>query len=1022
MKKFTFTGMLCLMLMLGAINTTAQNQQQREKLNEMSIELERDFAIRKAEAMRLADSLGLPIRYESDGRTVELMFFENGMPVYNTTFNAGGAAFINSDKVYPGGIAGLNLSGSGQTLGIWDGGRTRVEHQEFGGRATQMDGAPTNNYHATHVAGTMIASGVIPGAKGMSYAASLNAYDWDFDDSEMALAAALGLRVSQHSYGFITGWRQSGGDWYWYGDAGISTTEDYGFGFYSSETRGWDEIAHNAPNYLIVKSAGNDRGEGPAPGSFHYYWNGSSWTGSNAIRQLDGGTSGYHCIPYRGNAKNILTVGAVTGSGVMSSFSGWGPTDDGRVKPDIVAKGVAVYSTFETSNFDYGSLNGTSMSGPMVSGSVGLLLHHQQNLHPGNVLLSSTMKALIIHSAGNLSGTAGPDYRFGWGLMNTQQAALIMSENSTAGGIHIHELTLVNGNTITIPVKAIGGEPLRATLVWNDVPGNPPPASLNPTTAMLVNDLDLRIQDANSINTFPYRLNPANPSAAATTGDNFRDNVEMVHIASPGAGQLYSVKITHKGNLSGGNQQISLIITGNESVSGVSNPQSLTAAAISDSQINLTWTKNIDNNNVMLAWSANGTFGVPVNNTVYSAGQTIPGGGTVLYRGSNTSFMHTGLSSNTLYHYKAFSYNGSNVYSPGRTTNESTDCGTVSMLPFSENFNAATSLPSCWLIDDHVGNGQVWQFGTHPSGLTGTTGNYAFLNSDAYGSSGTQNTDLITPAMNLSNYTNVALAFTHYFLQYQNYSTARLYYSINDGASWTQLQSWVNTTSNPAYFNQVISQVAGQSQVRFKWNYTGEWGYWWDIDNVSVTGTSTVPANLTLTNLTVPAGQHCYDATQTITTGGGGQQFLVTSASSVDLVAGQNIIMLPGTHIHSGADFHAWISPGGPYCLLLSSLAVTEETSEPKALETLVSSGNDSFFRIYPNPATHGFNLELNTFDEQEQIMVEVYSMLGNRMLSKDLPAGAVHYIDLDGFNSGVYLIRVLQGKQTGVERLIKQF
>jgi len=215
----------------------------------------------------------------------------------------------------------------------------------------------------------------------------------------MATAAAGGLKVSQHSYGYITGWRQFGSDWYWYGDVSISATEDYGFGFYSSATRSWDEIAHNAPNYLIVKSAGNDRGEGPAPGSFHYYWDGIAWTGSNATRQIDGGANGYDCIPHRGNAKNILTVGAVTSSGAMSSFSSWGPTDDGRVKPDVVAKGVSVYSTMELSNNDYDYLSGTSMSGPMVSGSTGLLLQHQQNLHPGEDLLSSTVKGLIIHSA-----------------------------------------------------------------------------------------------------------------------------------------------------------------------------------------------------------------------------------------------------------------------------------------------------------------------------------------------------------------------------------------------------------------------------------------------------------------------------------------------------------------------------------------------------------------------------------------------------------------------------------------------
>lgn len=1019
MKRITLSVILCILLFPGLVSTQAQNLQQRERLIELSIDLERDFTIRKAEAIRLADSLGLPVRYEVDGQTVELMFFENGMPFYNTTFNAGGAALINSDKLYPGGSAGLSLSGAGQTLGIWDAGRVRLSHQEFGGRVTQIDGYPTNNFHATHVAGTMIAAGVNPAAKGMSYAANLHAYYWDNDAAEMAAAAAGGLKVSQHSYGRITGWHPFGGNWYWYGNINISTTEDYYFGFYSSLAQTWDEIAHNAPNYLIVKSAGNDRGQGPAPGTFHYYWDGSNWTGSTDTRDLDGGADGYDCIPQRGNAKNLLTVGAVTASGAMSSFSSWGPTDDGRVKPDIVAKGVGVYSTLETSNSAYGSLNGTSMSGPMISGSVGLLLQHQQNLHPGVELLSSTVKGLIIHSADdNISGAPGPDYRFGWGLMDTEKATHIMSQNNVANGIHIQELILNNGNEITIPVKANGGEPLRATIVWNDVPGTPPTASLNPSTLMLVNDLDLRILDAGSNAFFPYILNPASPSAAANTGDNFRDNVEMVHITSPVAEGLYSIEISHKGNLNGGNQQFSLIITGNQQLTGVANPQTLSADAVS-SQINLSWDKNAANNNVMLVWSANANFGAPVDGVVYSEGQNIPGGGTVLYRGSNNSYIHTGLDELTTYYYKAFSYNASNQYSLGRTANATTECVTVAILPFSEDFNASTSLPLCWEIADHIGNGQVWQFGTHAGGLSGTTGNYAYLNSDEYGSGNSQNSDLITPRFDLTNYTDVILNFTHYFRQWSG-SSGSLLYSLNDGDTWTLIQNWTST-SNPAFFSQVITQVAGQSQVRFKWNYTGSWGYYWDVDDVSVTGTETIPANLTLTGMNIASGQHCFNATQTITTGGGGQQFDVASGSEVDLIAGQNIIMLPGTHFHSGSAIHAWIAPGGPYCPVLTSTLLAQDPVNAEGQKKMVGSVNDIFFKLYPNPATEGFTLELEAYDDQEMIVLEIHSIMGKRMLYKELPAVPEQYVGLQELSPGIYLVRVMQGKQTGVERIVKQ-
>lgn len=520
---------------------------------------------------------GLSQRNEESGRTWQLMDVQGGKPMYYITNNLNAAAVHKVDQLWPGGSTGFNLSGSGVTLGIWDSGKVLDTHQEFHNgsfsRVTQVDGASILSNHATHVAGTMAASGTVASAKGMSYAALLNAYDWDSDETEMVSAALGGLKVSQHSYGYVTGWAYgswSGNTgWHWFGDAAVSTTEDYNWGFYSDQAKDWDQIAYNAPYYLIVKSAGNDRGEGPAPASLHYFMDpatGYSWQSSTTTRSLDGGSTGYDCISHSATAKNLLTVGAVTNTGIMSSFSGWGPTDDGRVKPDLVAKGVSVYSSLASSNTAYAFYNGTSMSAPVVSGSIGLLLQHQQNLHPGTPLRAATIKGLLIHSADDMvSGAPGPDYRFGWGMLDVQKAAQIIYDNASTQA-HINELTLVNGQTIRIPIQATGASALRITCSWTDVPGFSPTPSLNPTTSMLVNDLDIRLTDAFGNQYYPYILNPASPSSAATTGDNNRDNVEMIHLSSVPAGTIYFITITHKGSLSGGNQPFSLIITGNQAL------------------------------------------------------------------------------------------------------------------------------------------------------------------------------------------------------------------------------------------------------------------------------------------------------------------------------------------------------------------------------------------------------------------------------------------------------------------------
>jgi subtilisin family serine protease len=285
------------------------------------------------------------------------------------------------------------------------------------------------------------------------------------------------------------------------------------------------------------------------------------------------------------------------------------------------------------------------------------------------------------------------------------------------------------------------------------------------------------------------------------------------------------------------NANLALLALQNMS-SGVLNPASLIATAVSTSQINLVWEKNQDNNNVMLAWSPDGVFGTPTEGMVYGAGSSLPGGGTVLYSGSNTNFNHTGLEGATNYYYKAFSYNASNFYSSGKEANTATFCGTISDLPLVENFNSSSSLPICWNVIDNQGNGQVWQVGSHVSGLTGTTGNYAYLDSDGYGSGNSQNSDLLSPLLDLTEYTNVTISFNHYFREYTG-STATLAYSINNGTSWTTIQSWTTSTTNPTVFTQTIPALAGQAAVRIKWNYTGTWGYYWDVDDIQLTGNNT---------------------------------------------------------------------------------------------------------------------------------------------------------------------------------------
>ncbi len=501
---------------------------------------------------------------------------ERGRPLVLVTHNVAAAASVSTDAVWPGGWTGLELAGDGPAgeMALWDGGVVRITHQEFGGRVTIADGQTNVIDHATHVAGTMIAAGIDPAARGMSLAGRVDSYFWDQDEAEMAAAAAAGLRLSNHSYGWAAGWHHGAGGedaWYWFGTPAISETEDPGFGFYSAGSADWDAIAHAAPGYLIVKSAGNDRDDaGPGAGAGHYIWDQAvgDWVWSTTARDPDGGDDGFDTIPYRGNSKNVLTVGAVhdvpggwslPADVQASAFTGWGPTDDGRIKPDLVANGVTLYSPLAGADDEYGSFSGTSMSAPSVTGSLNLILQQYKALQ-GAAPLASTLKAVALHTASESGPGWGPDYMFGWGLLNTAAAALLVADHAD-GGARITEAVLTAGATDEYLMYHAGSGKLKVTVAWTDPAGDPPAWSLDPTDPVLVNDLELRIERVEDATVFlPWVLDPANPALAATTGVNFRDNVEQVDATGAGAG-LYRVTVGHAGPLTG-TQAYSLIQTG----------------------------------------------------------------------------------------------------------------------------------------------------------------------------------------------------------------------------------------------------------------------------------------------------------------------------------------------------------------------------------------------------------------------------------------------------------------------------
>ena len=214
-----------------------------------------------------------------------------------------------------------------------------------------------------------------------------------------------------------------------------------------------------------------------------------------------------------------------------------------------------------------------------------------------------------------------------------------------------------------------------------------------------------------------------------------------------------------------------------------------------------------------------------------------------------------------------------------------------------------------------------------------------------------------------------------------------------------------------------------------------------------------VPAIRNLTSNDLNQGEdQCFDATETIVLAGSGTAFIVEDGTGVDLVAGNNILMLPGTHVQQGAWMHARIAPGGPFCggrkehFLEAEVLAADDTEKPdaekgemcndgtdkdgaKAASEPITTGlpditqkafTSKLFSVYPNPTRDLFTIELQQCAGAELMRVEVYNMRGERIITEELPAGARHALSLAEQQAGVYLVRMVVGDRMGIERVVK--
>jgi hypothetical protein len=414
--------------------------------------------------------------------------------------NASRASLLNAPVTE----GGKGLNGEGVVVGIGDNADVQL-HVDFTGRLINRTSI-TSAVHGTHTTGTLAGAGIVNEVY-RGYASKAVVVSQVFSgilNNAGVYAHDYGMVLTNNSYGNIV-------------------ECDYN-GTYDLYARILDQKAFEIPTLQHVFAAGNSGGSTctPYPPGFH------TVLGS-----------------YQ-SAKNVLTVGASSDSGLVSSFSSRGPVKDGRIKPEISADGENVISTWPGNT--YASSSGTSMASPAVTGGLALLYQRYRQLNGGADPKSALIKALACNGATD-RGNAGPDFSYGFGTMNLLRSVEMMENHNYIAGNISNNIT--NTHMVSVPPNTAQ---LKVMLYWHD------PAAAVIAARTLVNDLDLEVADP-FLNTVLPKVpdtaaaNLALPAAAHADHIN---NMEQVVINSPAAGN-YTIRIKGTAITQAGPQEYFLV-------------------------------------------------------------------------------------------------------------------------------------------------------------------------------------------------------------------------------------------------------------------------------------------------------------------------------------------------------------------------------------------------------------------------------------------------------------------------------
>jgi subtilisin family serine protease len=442
------------------------------------------------------------------------------------------------------------INGQGITVAVIDAGAVRRTHVEFRkasplSQIKVLTKKPIDS-HSTVVAGIIGAKGQNERASGIAPAASLFSLDWKNDLKQLRSIASR-IQISNHSYA------PPGGSSFQNmplgrvgrGDEKLGSAENTQFGKYGPREAEFDNILYGFPSLLAFAAAGNHRDDG--------------LTDRGGLDTLTG-----LCL-----SKNAICVGAI--ENIMQSrpisiehYSSWGPADDGRIKPDLVATGANVVSTSDKDDGAYVAMSGTAMATAVGSGVAALLMQLYRDTRGGSKRMptAAEIKAVLIHTATD-AGPRGPDPVFGWGSINAQFAGQVIAHKDATGkflhSIGVGQLTA--GATREVSMTATGSR-IRVTLVWTDPPGKANTGGLDALPA-LQNDLDVRLISADGKVYYPYSLDPQRPLSPPLRDEPNRvDNVEVIDVTNSQPSPGWKLQVRARRLNIGPSQSFALVVSG----------------------------------------------------------------------------------------------------------------------------------------------------------------------------------------------------------------------------------------------------------------------------------------------------------------------------------------------------------------------------------------------------------------------------------------------------------------------------